>query len=273
MSTRFLPLALCLAALAAPLSAGTLIEGKDENDSTHRIMIGGDWARMEYGDDAPPEYLLLNIKTNRAYTVDRVQKRVVDLSEVSGKTSAAPRNIAGGAAFKRKGGGPLIAGYLTERYELSAGKEICGEHYVAPKTLESKDISGFIAAMSVFSQNQTAAQDRPVRDACSVAEDAADREYARLGLPLRVTDDVGTVEHEIRKISTEVKFPAGTFDIPAGYAVTTPRELMEQLNRQMPNGSKQEQAPMDAATVKRLREQQMQQHMQEMQRLNPPLER
>lgn len=270
MSIRHRLCVLTLITAAGPLCAGTLIEGRDETGGAHRILIEGDWARMEYGEDSPPEFLLLNLKTNQAYTVDRVQKRVVDLSDVFGQTAPGPNKSPAKGTFKRKAGGPLIAGYLTERYELSAGKEVCGEHYVAPKTLESKDIRRFITAMQVFSQHQTSAQDNPVPDPCSAAEDLADGEYANLGLPLRVTDDVGNVEHEVRKISLDVKFPAGTFDMPAGYAMTTPRELMEQLKREMSNGQRTEQAPMDAATVKKLREQQMQQHMQEMQRLNPP---
>lgn len=243
--------------------AGTYIEGRDDTGS-QRIFIEGDWARMEYGEDVPPEYLLLNLKTHRALNVDRVQKRVVDLSEASNR-AAAPRAPAANVAFKKQGAGPMIAGYATDRYVLSAGKQICGEHYVAAKALDIPDIRRFVAAMSAFSQNQEAA-----REACAAAEALADQEYVKQGLPLKVTDRRGNVEHEIRRISSGVNFPAGTFDLPADYPVITPRALMEELKRAADERNKQMPERTDAATIKKLREQQMQEHMKEMQRLPPP---
>lgn len=270
MSSRRCLFALLLGAVA-PLSAGTLIDGKDETGGSHRIMIEGEWARMEYGEDAPPEYLLLNLKNHKAFAVDRVRKRAVDLSEAPDQ--APPRDRAAAASFKKTGAGPVIAGYATEHYVLRAGKTVCGDHYVAAKTLTLTDISSFIAAMRAYSESQTAEQDNPVRAACAAAEDLADAEYARLGLPLRVTDEQGNLVHEVNAIRVNVKFPAGTFNIPTTYTMTTPRALMEQLKREAADRSKQPDGPMDAATVKRLREQQMRQHTDEMQRMHPPQNR
>lgn len=254
--------------IAATLQAGTYIEGRDDAGS-QRILIEGDWARMEYGEDVPPEYLLLNLKTYQALNVDRVQKRVVDLSDTK-KRAAAPRAAAVNIAFKKEDAGPVIAGYTTERYVLSVGKRTCGEHYLAAKTLENLDIRRFIAAMGIFSHNQEAAQEGAAREACTAAEAVADEAYTKLGLPLKVTDRHSNVQHEIRRISEGVKFPTGTFDVPANYHMTTPRALMEALKREADERNKQTQAPMDAATIKKLREQQTQEHMKEMQRLPPP---
>ena len=262
MPSRLSLFALLLCAAIAS-QAGTYIEGRDDTGS-QRILIEGDWARMEYGEDVPPEYLLLNLRTHQALNVDRVQKRVVDLSEASNQ-AAAPRASAANIAFKKQGAGPTIAGYATDRYVLSAGKQICGEHYVAAQALDIPDIRRFVAAMSAFSQNQEAA-----REACAAAESVADQEYVKHGLPLKVTDRRGNIEHEIRRISSGVSFPAGTFDLPANYPVTTPRALMEELKRAAEERNKQTPEPTDAATIKKLREQQMQEHMKEMQRLPPP---
>ena len=247
--------------LAAATQAGTYIEGRDATGS-QRIPIEGDWARMEYGEDIPPEYLLLNLKTHRALNVDRVRKRVVDLSGAPDRKAAPlPATIV----FKKRGDGPAIAGYATQRYVLSAGKRVCGEHFVAAKTLENPDIRRFLVALNVFSRAQEAE-----RDPCRAAEAAADEAYTKLGLPLKIVDRRGKVEHEIRGIRSGTTFPAGLFDVPADYAKATPRELMETLPRNETDVHKQTQAPMDAATVKKLREQHMQEHMKEMQRLPPP---
>lgn len=266
MSPRLLACAL-LCAAAAPVVAGTLIEGRDESGN-HRILIEGAWARMEYGDDVPPEYLLLNLETHEAYAVDRVRRRAVRLHDDDAARPAPPAPAAG-ARFDRKGSGPAIAGYATERYALRAGRQLCGEHDVAAKTLESKDIRRFIDAMRVFSQQQTATADRPVRDACAHAETVADAGYATLGLPLRVTDRHGAVQHEVRRIRAGISFPAGTFGVPKDYTVTTPRALMEQLKREFTEQAPPPQPPMDAATVKRLREQQMREHAPELRRIQP----
>src|SRR3569833_32393 len=246
MSPRRCLFVLLLGAVA-PLSAGTLIDGKDETGGSHRIMIEGEWARMEYGEDAPPEYLLLNLKNHKAFAVDRVRKRAVDLSDAPDQ--APPRDRAAAASFKKKGAGPVIAGYATEHYVLRAGKTVCGDHYVAAKTLPLSDISSFIAAMRAYA------------------------EYARFGLPLRVTDEQGNLVHEVNAIRVNVKFPAGTFNIPTTYTMTTPRALMEQLKREAADRGKEPDGPMDAATVKRLREQQLRQHTDEMQRMHPPQNR
>ncbi len=262
MHTRTCLLALLLGATAVPALAATLIEGKDEGGEYHRIMIQDDWARLEYGEGEPAEYLLLNLKNNQAYAVDRGQRQVVEMSEASApprgvenKTPAAHANVS----FKKKGAGPKIAGYATEQYVLSAGGALCGEHFVAPQTLQSGDVKRFIQAMLQFSQGQAASDEDPLREPCTAAEDMADSEYGKLGLPLRVTDAEGKVVHEIEKISTVAAFPASKFEIPAGYAVTNPKQMMEEMMRDMPSPDSHSSMPMDEETLQKMR-----QHMEEM---------
>ncbi len=264
-------LALLLTAAATPGLAATLIEGKDEGGESHRIMIDGDWARMEYGDGEPAEYLLLNLANNQAYAVDREQKQVVDLSDAPDHPAPTetPHHPAKPAVtFMKKGTGPAVAGYPTEHYLLSAAGAPCGEHLVAPQTLTSDDVRRFIQAMLLFSQGQAAGDDDPVREPCAAAEDVADTEYTRLGLPMRVIDNEGQVVHEITAIRTVEGFPAGSFAIPADYTVTNPRKIMEQMMRDMPSPEAHSSMPMDAETRQKMREQ-MQRHLEDMQREAP----
>ena len=264
MHTRTWMLALLLGAAAAPALAATLIEGRDEGGESHRIMIEGDWARLEYGEGEPAEYLLLNLKNHQAYAVDRDQRQVVEMNDPPGQAHPGEHPAQKSVSFKKKGAGPKLAGYATERYELSAGGERCGEHFVAPQTLQSADLKRFIDAMLAFSQGQAAGDEDPLREACTAAEDVADAQYRELGLPLRVTDGEGKVVHEIEKISAVDGFPAGSFDIPADYAVTNPREMMERMMRDMPSPDSHSSMPMDEETLRKMRE-----HMEEMQRMLP----
>lgn len=264
-------LALLLTAAAGPGLAATLIEGKDEEGGNHRIMIDGDWARMEYGDGEPAEYLLLNLNNNQAYAVDREQKQIVDLSDSPDHPAPAetPHHPAKPAVtFKKQGAGPEIAGYPTEHYVLTAAGEACGERFVAPRTLASDDVQRFIQAMLLFSQGQAAGEEDPARDPCTAAEDVADTEYTRLGLPMRVTDNEGQVVHEITAVRTVDGFPAGSFALPADYTVTNPRKIMEQMMSDMPSPEAHSSMPMDEETRQKMREQ-MQRHLEEMQREAP----
>lgn len=139
---------------------------------------------------------------------------------------------------------------------------------MAPRTLASDDVRRFIHAMLLFSQGQAAGDEDPVRDPCAAAEDVADTEYTRLGLPMRVTDNEGQVVHEITAIRTVDGFPAGSFALPADYTVTNPRKIMEQMMSDMPSPEAHSSMPMDEETRQKMREQ-MQRHLEEMQREAP----
>ncbi len=253
--------------IAAPGWTATLVEGVDEEGLTHRILIQGDLARIEGG--GADDYLLLDMKTQRVHAVSHAERQIIDLNmPPPTEPTAKSRDPGVKLSFIKVGKGPDLAGHATDRYRLSAGAETCGEHYVASRTLKNPDLVRFIHAMNAYTQSQQAVlQEELADEPCAVAEVLAEDQYAKLGLPLRVTDSAGQVLHEIQRIQAQAEFPADTFTLPADYARTTPEEMMQGAMRGMPEGM--EGLPMDEQSMQRMQEQ-MQQHLEQMRQQHAP---
>lgn len=70
--------AICLGA-SLSVTAGTIIEGRDEGGGSHTIFIDGNKVKIEADDKT---YMLIDLEKKSFLGVDPSEQRVVDLSEL-----------------------------------------------------------------------------------------------------------------------------------------------------------------------------------------------
>jgi hypothetical protein len=133
----------------------------------------------------------------------------------------------------KKGDGPEIAGYTTVHYQVTANGELCSNEYLAADVLKINDIQSFIRAMQEMNPKKNTPMPFMQANPCLHAGIEMAEQFQTLGMSLRSMSKDGQVQHEITKIHTEMEAPAGIFDLPSDYTLSTPQEMMQKMMREM----------------------------------------
>lgn len=153
-------------------------------------------------------------------------------SAKSGPTAAAQLGLD--IKLLNKGKGPTIAGFKTQVYSLQVNGKNCGTIFGSKKLLNKKGIKEIFSALSQL-QNQTQnmmGAYRGMMGECEQAELQMSNSYNTTGAPMRLLDQQGQLESEVRKINDNAKTPASYYKIPATYRVTNMQEKMNQARQQ-----------------------------------------
>ena len=117
---------------AASAQAATLIETRDGEGIRQSMWIDG--PRMRVEQTGASEYMLIDHQRGKMYAVNPEANEALDMSGMlSGDSSGAPPRVQ--AELKHKGGGPTIAGYPTEHYELMVSGQKCSDEYLSQEAL------------------------------------------------------------------------------------------------------------------------------------------
>lgn len=228
---RLTVLSLLLAASPAVL-AGTLIESRDADGGVQRVLIDPPLAKVETGE--PGSFLWLDLAKGKALAVSTEEKQMLDLSAMLSGGHDRPAPPRKGPALVEAGPGPDIAGFPTVRYKLMAGDELCYEEFLSPKALEKAKAAELVRALAKLSQEDLPHEEAmEAENTCYTVERLAERQYEKLGLPLRTVTADGDVIHEVVTLHVDHDFPENTFALPTDYEVLDPKQLLQRAMEDM----------------------------------------
>lgn len=233
---RKLPLILLVAAggiaLGAPLRAATLLEYRSGGDpAIQKMWVDGNFARIEGGSE-PGAYSLFDLRDGRLYGVNPGSKQIVEfdfdaLAEPEPDGADAPKAAV---ALEDLGAGPRIAGHATRRYRLKGDGEACGEYYLSKDALANDELRKVLASLRRISA--LGAQAGAGADPCEQADAYVIGQYLSLGLPMRQTGIDGKLDHEVVRIDTAARLPAGGTALPKDYRRLSMEDYVKQMMRQ-----------------------------------------
>jgi len=228
-------LAISLTCIAYNLQAATLIKNKDEKGAVNTILIDKNNARMQ--SNKPEQYMLVQLKDKKLYTVNTKKKQIINMAVPSMKVMPTAHTVEMKeptikAELIKKGVGPQIAGFDTMRYQMKANGKFCSDQYFALKALEIPHIKAYMQGMQDFAADRrkkistlaTVASKKP----CLLAKEQLNNKINTLGYSMRSVNENGKVKHEVISIETKVKTDAKIFSLPENYSTVSPFEMMKQ---------------------------------------------
>lgn len=260
-SMRYLTLT---AGLCLSLGAGaaTLVENKDASGQVQRVLLEGNFARMDAGP--PGNYMLVDLAKPAMFAVDHNQKMVVDLFAKPPQPPHMPAQQQPPEAptveskLVKIGPGPEIAGFATTQYQITANGEICGNEYLSAEVLDVPGLRNFVQTMQNIAESRKKEmgpmpfmQQMPP---CARATEELEAELSKQGFSMRSADKDGKMLQEIVRITPDVPAQPGAFDLPADYQRTTPHEMMQKAMEQMQKMEPDQMKKMQEEMRKRMEE-------------------
>lgn len=213
--------------------AAVLIESRDGSNHLSRFFVEGDMARAEMGDGRG--YVVIDLRNKTMKAVIHEQRMIMDMSEYMRDSSPAT-NPQVDANTRTQGLGPTIAGYETERYDIYNGEQFCGSAFLSVNAMHALDIRKFARAMANMSRNvkkTMGAFRQQFLDSCDEAQQKVSERLFDNGFPLRITNSGGKIMTSVVRINKQASLPANAFLIPADYRVTSPGQMMQQMQPAM----------------------------------------
>jgi len=244
---RILPVIFLFLAFSV-VQADTQITINDIRGGVSEMSSSAKKARIDTQGD--PTYSIVNYRSGEFFVVDPQRKEVMNMDMNSMSESAGAATTTSQVAIKlnKKGKGPKIAGYKTEKYALTANNQHCGTIFGSKKLLKKKGVSelfDFMNRMRLQTMKMMGAF-RGGMDVCEQAMQDVTLSFKKTGAPLRMLDAQGNVESEVSKVKTGKNIDAAFYEIPAGYKVVNVadqmnaasqqgQEMMKQMGENMPD--------------------------------------
>ncbi len=219
--------ALAFLVISSLASADTVIEFK-YSDTKSQFLTNGQMARINSrGTD---DYKLVNFKTSTIYSVTPADKQVTNLSSsiptISGVKAPAVR-----LGIKPAGTGPVIAGYNTNRYRLSANGENCGTLFASKDAIKGSTIENMFGTLKTMADShlESLGGFAIMVPACQLARLQLVEKLQYIGAPMRVLDKEGKIDTEITSIIKNASVDPHNYSFPANYRKVSMDEKIDQV--------------------------------------------
>jgi hypothetical protein len=237
--------------------AGTIIEATTQ-DQRQTIRVEGNRVRIDSG--AQKSYVIFDRDTQRAMVVDPQKRSAMQLdTQQVAAFQASQDGKAPTFTLTPDGDGPTVAGYATQKHQLTVDNKPCGTLFIAPEAKKSADIETlFSIGRDVGKPTQLA------NTGCDAYSPMLQDKMSALGFPVKRTNAAGATLYEINSIK-ESAIPSSEFAIPEGFQVVDTQALMQQAlkNFASPDGK------MNPEMLKKLQAQQ-QQLMEQLKKAEKP---
>ena len=214
--TLFSALALLLASTS---QADTVIEFKNENNKS-QFLTNGKMARINTrGQD---DYMLVDFSNNTIYAITPETKQIVNISNSLPSISGIePPRIT--LKLIPEGAGPVIVGYNTNKYQLSANGEYCGSIFASREALKGTSIESMFDTMKTMADNHRRSLGgfAAVIPLCQMARMELAEKLADIGAPMRTLDKQGRIESEITMIIKNAAVEAHNYALPSNYKMAS----------------------------------------------------
>jgi hypothetical protein len=234
--------------------AGTIVKVQSKNELT-TMIIDGKKARM---DMSASEYVVIDYKNRKVSMVSPQEKQVMEMSmdALAGNSSSSgvPKVRD---SLSRRGAGPAIAGYATQKYSYSVNGKSCGDIYASIDAYNAKGMKELLKAMRTMVDQQRSMLGglAGMMDDCTLADMQMVDRVENIGIPMRTVKN-GRVESEVVSIQTDVSISADSFAIPASYKKVSLEQQMEQARQAMPPAMQQAPQQMPPGTEDMMRQMQ-----------------
>jgi hypothetical protein len=246
---RYITLCSALAFLltSSPASADTVIEFK-YSDTTSQFLTNGNMARIN--SRGTQDYKLVNFKTGTIYSVTAGDKQITNLSSsiptISGVKLPSIR-----LDIKPAGMGPVIAGYNTNKYRLSANGENCGTVYASKDAIKGSAIENMFGTLKSMADShlESLGGFAALIPACQLARIQLVEKLQYIGAPMRVLDKEGKTDTEITSIVKNAGVEPHYYSFPANYRKVSMDEKIDQV---LSSSTQTEPNPKNKAELRRM---------------------
>ena len=230
--TKSLLIALGMSLFAANVSAVTLMEMRGKSGDS-KLYLDGDQARLDVPGGRG--YMVINSAKNKLYFVMTDRKVVLDMSDQL--TAENKRQPAAAVPVKMIDSGPgdKIAGYDTVQYNIAVGDIECGGLLASKSALSDSKMVKVFTMLRLMEQKMRgfSAAFQADKDPCEDANSKILSSIESTGLPMRITNQTGTVTSEVISIKDGAKLPDNAFMLPKEYTVMSMADMQRQVQQQM----------------------------------------
>lgn len=223
--TWFSALTFLFATTTAP--ADTVIEFNYDNTRS-QFLTDGKMARINSrGTD---DYMLVNFNTSSIYSVTPEDKQITNLSSsISSISLLKAPSIR--LDIKPAGPGPVIAGYNTTKYRLSANGDYCGTLFASKEALKGSAIENMFGTLKTMTDNhlESLGGFAVVIPTCQLARMRLAEKLQYIGAPMRVLDIEGNIDSEITMINKNAGVAPHNYSLPTNYKKVSMFERIDQI--------------------------------------------
>lgn len=187
-------------------------------------------ARMQ---SEPDNYILIDPSAGQYLYIMRAEQQIVQMN--SAPSADAQRHVQASALpsvkLVRKGAGPRIASFATQRYQLFANGKLCLSTYLSRQAMERGDLKGFLDGFYRLQAKQKQ-EYRAIGtryEPCDDAQETLMGRYPELGLAMRTVDPDGQLRQEVVDIQIGVTVKPETFQVPQGFRQLTHEEFLRAM--------------------------------------------
>ena len=218
-----LPLLFTMAAAAAD----TVIEFK-YNNTQSQFLTNGSKARINArGTD---DYMVVDFDTRTIYSVTPDKKQIANITEsIPSMIPIEPPRVR--TDIKPAGEGPVIAGFSTQKFRLSANGEYCGMVFASKDALKGTTIENMFGTLKTMSDShiKSLGAFAAIIPSCQMAMLRLTDKLPYIGAPMRVIDVEGKVDSEITRIIKNAGVESHNYTLPGNFKMASTGELLEQM--------------------------------------------
>ncbi|MEM7563275.1 MAG: hypothetical protein AAF353_09530 [Pseudomonadota bacterium] len=221
-----------LCAFAGSASADVELKMRDSHSGISTISSNGSKARID--NEGMPGYVIVDFSAGTLSMVNPDRQEIMEMSIAdSGSASAAGHAVQ--ISLKEKGGGPVVAGYQTRKYEYSANGERCGTVYTSSKLLKNSELRALFDSMLSFqkqSRKMMGGFSGFLKPCDQAGFELADKLGSK-GAPMRMLNASGSLVSEVTAVTRDKSVAASHYDLPAGMNRVSVDQMMNQAKQQV----------------------------------------
>jgi len=206
--------------------SATKITSVNRLKHTLEVVIENDMARFNGGQKY--HYQLINLKTQKTYTVNIQQGTAIDTS-IPGTVPISKKVKIPKIKLKKIGKGPKIASYPTLHYQLLANDKVCENLFVSPKAAKLSDVQTMVKVMGEMANASKGAMLSAGGTPCRIANALIFERFADIGVLMKSVNTEGKISMQIKRIEVDVLVDENYFKIPKGVEVMNMQEMMDRL--------------------------------------------
>ena len=176
------------------------------------------------------DYMLVNFNTSSIYSVTPEDKQITNLSSsISSISLLKAPSIR--LDIKPAGPGPVIAGYNTTKYRLSANGDYCGTLFASREALKGSAIENMFGTLKTMADNhlESLGGFAIVIPTCQLARMRLAEKLQHIGAPMRVLDIEGNIDSEITMINKNAGVAPHNYSLPTNYKKVSMFERIDQI--------------------------------------------
>jgi len=222
--------------------------GNGADAESGRMIAEGSQLRWEQGDPAENGWMLFDARAGTVLAVMPAEQQLLDLTGLLSGSASSPA----AHALKQSGAGGEVAGMKTREFVYVAAGKTCGTLALSSEALKLDGADTVLALFGRLSPDRAdfgVLQDvmgDKANDPCDQPPASLSAELRSHGLPLAARDADGQTEFLVTAIETQVKLPADTYTVPAGYtrldAAAQMQQAMQGLQEALQGMSPEERA-------------------------------